>query len=47
MPAKEPYVSNPPKVEQVINSSTFVGNLGNLVSFITPVAAVSDPAYKA
>lgn len=47
MPAKEPYVSNPPVAEQVINSSTFVGNLGNLVSFIAPIASVNDPAYKA
>jgi hypothetical protein len=33
--------------QQVITSSTFVSNLGNLVSFIEPIAGVTDPAYKA
>ena len=46
MPKKEPYVSNPPTPQEVINSSTFVGNVGNLVSFLDPVASVTDPTYK-
>jgi hypothetical protein len=47
MPKKEPYISNPPIPQEVINSSTFVSNIGNLVSFLDPVATVTDPTYKA
>lgn len=45
-PNKEPYVSNPPVVNEVIESTTFVNNLGNLITFIEPVTPVTDPAYK-
>jgi hypothetical protein len=30
----------------VINSSTFVSNMGQLISFLTPVTQVIDPNYK-
>ncbi|HVE52406.1 MAG TPA: pectate lyase, partial [Ramlibacter sp.] len=46
-PNVEPYASNPPVVNTVIESTTFVNNLGNLISFIEPVTPVTDPAYKA
>ncbi|MES2959136.1 MAG: hypothetical protein V4792_13180 [Pseudomonadota bacterium] len=45
-PAVEPHVSNPPVAETVINSSTFVSNMANLVTFIAPVTSFTDPAYK-
>lgn len=45
VPAKEPYLSNPPVAQTVINSSTFVANMANLISFIEPVTPVADPTY--
>lgn len=46
MPRTEPYVSNPPVSQTVVNSSTFVANMGNLITFIEPFASVTDPTYK-
>jgi hypothetical protein len=39
-------VSNPPVAQTVINSSTFVSNMANLVTFIEPITPVLDPTYK-
>lgn len=46
MPSVEPYLSNPPVPQTVINSSTFVANMANLVSFVDPITPVTDPSYK-
>jgi hypothetical protein len=45
-PAVEPYVSNPPVAQTVIDSSTFVSNMDNLASFISPITSVTDPTYR-
>lgn len=47
MPAMPPYTTSPPVGQPVISSSSFVSNMNNLVTFLTPITDVTDPNYQA
>jgi hypothetical protein len=47
MPAMPPYTTNPPVAQSVISSTTFVGNMNNLITFMAPITGQNDPNYVA
>ncbi|MDR0576247.1 MAG: pectate lyase [Candidatus Accumulibacter sp.] len=47
MPNMPPYTTNPPTVQPIIQTSTFVNNMNSLITFISPITPVTDPDYKA